>query len=1328
MSETNATAPGTPQSRAPWLQRLLDEQGCSWRQGERIRVEDLLERHPELRQQPEAVLDLIAQEVLLRAQAGEAAPLAEFQGRFPHLHGQLRDLFADACAAGSQTRGSTLISEPAAPGVGQSAAPPAEGWPAIPGCEIQGMLGRGGMGLVLHGRDPGLGRDLAVKVLRPDHQGDPDVERRFVEEAQIGGQLQHPGIVPVHALGRSADGRPFFTMKLVKGRTLADLLKERSTPAQELPRFLGIFQQVCQTLAYAHSKRVIHRDLKPQNVMVGAFGEVQVMDWGLAKVLGTPEASRGRQPPEEAPSALRTVRTEQSGASSQAGSVLGTPAYMAPEQARGEIDRLDERCDVFGLGAILCEILTGQPPYVAAAGWQVYPKAVAGELTDALARLEGSRAEPELLRLARNCLATNPEDRPRHAGAVAEAVTAYQNSVTERLRQAELERSAAQVKAREERKRRKLAVGLAAAVVGVVLVGGGSAFWLLRQAAERRIELRQGVEAALDKAAELQQQARWGEARAVLDQAEHRLGDSGPADLRRRVRQARADLRLVDRLDAAHLKAATWLGDRFDDAAAERAYATAFRQAGLGQEGDDAAAVAARIRGSAVKGQLVAALDDWAGRTTDHRRRAWLLAVARLADPDQRRNRLRVPVLWQKPTELDRLARQVQLGRLSPQLLAAIGIVLLRQGGNAVPLLTSAQRQYPHDFWLTFNLGTALVQAKSPEEAIGYLRAALALRPTTYAVHINLGVALADKGRLEEAIACFRKALALDPKRAQAHNNLGKALKDKGRLEEAIACFRKALALDPKDAPAHYRLGNVLKAKGDLDRAITSYQKALAINPKYAKAQTNLGVALHAKGDLAGAIACYQKALALDPKDAKAHNNLGIALQAKGELDGAIACIQKALAVDPKYVQAHSNLGIILKKRGELDGAIVCFQKALALDPKFAPAHYNLGAALQAKGRLDLAIACYQQALAIDPKLALAHYNLGNALQAKGRLDLAIASWQKALALNPKYAPAHTNLGIALAAKGDLAGAIACYQKALALNPKYAPAHTNLGAALAAKGELDGAIACYEKALALDPKLAKAQTNLGNALKAKGDLDRAIACYEKALALDPKLALAHGALGQALLGQGRFTEARDSTRRCLQLLPPRHPLRARTSQILSLCERLLVLEAQVPALLQGKTQPASTAERLEYAGLCYYKKLYTAAVRLYAAAFTADPKLADNPAAGHRYNAACCAALAGAGQGNDAGQLDARERHHWRQQALDWLRQDLGLWGKLLEAGTTQARAAVQQRLRHWQRNPNLAGVRDAAWLVNLPDKELQACRQLWADVDALLKRAGEPK
>jgi serine/threonine protein kinase len=171
--------------------------------------------------------------------------------------------------------------------------PPRRGAAAVPPPGAAGRLrlldeiGRGGMGAVHKAHDPALGRDVAVKVLLERYQDEPEVLRRFLDEARVGGQLQHPGVVPVYDLGCFPDGRPFFAMKLVEGRTLAALLAERPTPADDLPRFLKVFEQVCQAVGYAHSRGVIHRDLKPSNVMVGAFGEVQVMDWGLAKVRAT---------------------------------------------------------------------------------------------------------------------------------------------------------------------------------------------------------------------------------------------------------------------------------------------------------------------------------------------------------------------------------------------------------------------------------------------------------------------------------------------------------------------------------------------------------------------------------------------------------------------------------------------------------------------------------------------------------------------------------------------------------------------------------------------------------------------------------------------------------------------------------------------------------------------------------------------------------------------------------------------------------------------------------------------------------------------------------
>ena len=177
-----------------------------------------------------------------------------------------------------------------------------------------------------------LGRDLAIKVLLESHKDKPDVVQRFVEEAQIGGQLQHPGIVPVYELGQFADERPYFSMKLVKGQTLAALLSERVAPTVDRTRFLGIYQQICQTLAYAHSRGVIHRDLKPANIMVGAFGEVQVMDWGLAKVLsvgGVADEKKAHQKQQDA-SVIRTVHKEGS-------DVCRPERRQVPDHARREI-------------------------------------------------------------------------------------------------------------------------------------------------------------------------------------------------------------------------------------------------------------------------------------------------------------------------------------------------------------------------------------------------------------------------------------------------------------------------------------------------------------------------------------------------------------------------------------------------------------------------------------------------------------------------------------------------------------------------------------------------------------------------------------------------------------------------------------------------------------------------------------------------------------------------------------------------------------------------------------------------------------------------------
>ena len=374
-----------------------------------------------------------------------------------------------------------------------------------------------------------------------------------------------------------------------------------------------------------------------------------------------------------------------------------------------------------------------------------------------------------------------------------------------------------------------------------------------------------------------------------------------------------------------------------------------------------------------------------------------------------------------------------------------------------------------------------------------------------------------------------------------------------------------------------------------------------------------------------------------------------------------------------------------------MDQAIACYKKAIALDPKLADAHSNLGTLLcDVKKDYDGAIACFHQAMELDPQSAKIPFNLGNALRNKGQVDQAIA-W---------------------------------YQKAIELDPKYAAAHYNLGNVLSRNGQMDKAMASWRKTIAVDPNFTQAHFSLGLALYGKGQVDEAIVCFKKAIALDPKAPMAHGALGEALLGQGRYAEARNASARALALLPENHPLRRPAAGQVEACERMLKLEERLPRLLRGEEKASSAQESLDLARMCQLKRMHAAAARFAAEAFAADPKRASDLRARLRYNAACSAALAAARQGEDAAKLDGAAQRKLRAQALECLKADLTAWGQLLDSGPPQARPFIVQTLSHWQKDSDLAGIRDKAALSELPDEEQKAFTLLWAHVTELLKKA----
>jgi serine/threonine protein kinase/Flp pilus assembly protein TadD len=352
----------------------------------------------------------------------------------------------------------------------------------IPGYLLGAELARGGMGIVYEARDLAFDREVAIKMIIPG-KSDPAAANRFLRESKITARLPHPGVPPVYAMGTLQDDAPYLAMKLIRGRTLEDLIDERSSPSADLPRFVQIFEQIAQTVGFAHTRGVIHRDLKPSNVMVGEFGEVQVMDWGLAKDL----ASRERERPEDLASRERE-RPEVEGTHS--GSIMGTPAYMPPEQARGE--SVDERADVFSLGAILCELLTGERPWGTGKSNELILRAALGNLQSCYELLDGCGADAELISLAKHCLASNATDRHANGKAVAEAVAAYRFGVEERLRRAERDRAASEAKAVELRKRKKI-IQIGASVIAAVLILGviGTSIGMFRARSARKSESEQ---------------------------------------------------------------------------------------------------------------------------------------------------------------------------------------------------------------------------------------------------------------------------------------------------------------------------------------------------------------------------------------------------------------------------------------------------------------------------------------------------------------------------------------------------------------------------------------------------------------------------------------------------------------------------------------------------------------------------------------------------------------------------------------------------------------------------------------------------------------------
>jgi tetratricopeptide (TPR) repeat protein len=795
---------------------------------------------------------------------------------------------------------------------------------------------------------------------------------------------------------------------------------------------LELFTSVCHAIQHAHHKGIIHRDIKPSNVLVTLHDGVpvpKVIDFGIAKATNSELTTR-------------TLFTEHR-------QMIGTPAYMSPEQAEMSGLDIDTRSDVYSLGVLLYELLTGTTPFsdqeLRSAGFvemmriirEVEPHKPSTRLSTLgqtatrtaqqrhadVGRL-GSMLRGDLDWIVMKCLEKDRTRRYETANGLAadiarhlrdEPVTAGPPSSSYRLR-------------KFVRRNRPRVIAACALVVALISGLLGGSWGLIESNRARSIRLRHDLETQQRAAADNARLARNAEAvgslllqceealraggrekaRVALDAARKRSDEGGAGKDAERLAHLAKDLDLLVDLDAVDRIRWAWTieGHAESQQTAIAANRDALKKFGIGRGVASVESMAVAVNGSAVHERIVAALDWllWASRgeeTTE------IHAVLRRADSDPFRNEFRDALLARDDAnEAKTEVKMVELVNRLEALEQPAAFTAFMGGFNQIgvdmdrraKLLRTAVLRRPKDMNLLMALGRRALDSgpNGADEAMRWSQAAIAADPTNPGGYSNLGVSLKMKGRLDEAIACYRKAIEVEPKAAMAYMNMANALDEAGRIDEALANHRKAIENDPKDFECYCTLGSTLCRHGRLDEALNAAKKAIELNPKHAPAYVTMASTLLQQGRLAEATASYQKAIELEPKNFRVYADMGAALRNQGRLNEAVATFEKAIELNPKDGQTLTNLGGVLADLGRKDEAIAPCKKAIECDPNLAMAYYNLGSIYAADSiTIDDGIANYRKAIELNPNYAEAHCNLAQALDRKGEYAEALAEYRR---------------------------------------------------------------------------------------------------------------------------------------------------------------------------------------------------------------------------------------------------------------------------------------------------------------------------------------------
>jgi serine/threonine-protein kinase len=741
--------------------------------------------------------------------------------------------------------------------------------PEVRGYEVEGVLGRGGVGVVYKARHLRLNRPVALKMLLSGPYAGPEQLERFLREAEAAAGLRHPNIVPLYDVG-GVEGRPYFTMELVEGGTLSRKLAGAPQPAAWAA---SLTATLAGAVHVAHQSGIVHRDLKPGNVLLTPDGVPKVTDFGLAR------------------------RREGGGGLTLSGAILGTPSYMAPEQARGDRGAIGPATDVYALGAILYECLTGRPPFLADTATATMQQ-VLGEDPAPPTRLN-SRVPRDLETICLKCLQKVPAQRYASAAALADDLRRFERHepITAR-RPGPLERAAKWVR------RRPTAAALLAAALLMLVGVAAAAVWYVgdraRLRAEAQIrgrEVNHEANAALDQAEtdlktlrdQLDDRHQAWELLSDIDHW-HSMVEQAWQDLQQAKAASAGNEALLTKETRNRIQAVEAAVDREDvgyglakelDDIAVKAFASSdmrlspqqravaeyerfFSRQGLDVHQPDTARFASAIQSSPIRFALVAALDNWAwlaGFIKAAERReflasqgvrddraslaafikdpqvARLLERARAADPDPWRDRFRDPAVWADSAALTTLAKEVDVRRQPPVALASLGYWLSANDADPTALFERALLAHPRDFWLHVH---AAMWGLDPGAKVGLALAALAVRPGSAPALVFLAHHLRQRGDWAEALAAANRAIEINPNYAQPYYYRGLVLRDEKDLPRAVAAFQRAIDLDPGHYLARHSLGQVFQQQGQYAQAEQAYLATVKDQPTYVPAYESL--------------------------------------------------------------------------------------------------------------------------------------------------------------------------------------------------------------------------------------------------------------------------------------------------------------------------------------------------------------------------------------------------------------------------------------------------------------------------------------------------------